>query len=308
MLKKFSAKAKIGVMIGILQLPTFSQALTWEDLWLNPNQQGADLLKHNKNQEAAAKFTDTKWKGIAYYQDKQYERAYEQFKSDHSALGFYNQGNSLAYMHKYQEAINAYQEALKLDKNYPDAKYNIEVLEKLLKDQTKNNSQNSSQAKNNQAKNDQSKADNKSADNSNNHSGTNNSKQDNTQNKQTNQASNNNSSSDNSKNPANQYNPQDYSKNNQANGHKEQKLNNEPAAGKENSQQKDNLPGQINKRDGAQNSTNQAAIANSQASKEQLKQQEIQAKLSQVPDDPGGLLRNKFLRDYQRQQQEGNNE
>jgi hypothetical protein len=36
--------------------------------------------------------------------------------------------------------------------------------------------------------------------------------------------------------------------------------------------------------------------------------QELRAALSQIPDDPGGLLRNKFLRDYQNeQQQQGGN-
>ena len=35
---------------------------------------------------------------------------------------------------------------------------------------------------------------------------------------------------------------------------------------------------------------------------EQKQEQKINAVLSQIPDDPGGLLRNKFLRDYQNQQ------
>ena len=93
-------------------IPQLVFANSWQDFWFNPNQQGSRLLKQNKNAEAASKFTDNNWKGVAYYRDKQYAKAYAEFQQDNSAEGLYNQGNALAHMEKYQEAIDAYNKAI----------------------------------------------------------------------------------------------------------------------------------------------------------------------------------------------------
>ena len=45
-------------------------AFSFQDLWFNQNQQAARLLDQQKNSEAAAKFSDNHWKGVAYYRDK----------------------------------------------------------------------------------------------------------------------------------------------------------------------------------------------------------------------------------------------
>jgi len=46
--------------------------------------------------------------------------------------------------------------------------------------------------------------------------------------------------------------------------------------------------------------TSQQAVAQSTEAREaQLRQKKMDALLSQIPDDPGGLLKQKFLRDYQ---------
>ena len=98
----------------LLLLPQIALANVWQDLWFNKNQQGSQLLKQNKNDEAAQTFTDKNWKGIAYYRDGKYQEAYDEFKQDNSAQGLYNQGNALAHMQKYQEAIDVLTKALSL--------------------------------------------------------------------------------------------------------------------------------------------------------------------------------------------------
>ncbi len=68
-------------------------------------------------------------KGIQTYRDKDYPLAEDYFKQANHP---YNLGNALAYQGKIQEAIAAYQEALKRNPEDEDAQFNKEYLEKQL--------------------------------------------------------------------------------------------------------------------------------------------------------------------------------
>lgn len=79
--------------------------------------------------------------GIQEYRAQNYMRAEENFKKANHP---YNQGNALAYQGKIQEAIHAYQQALKINPKDKDALFNKEYLEQQLK-------QNQSESKNSNA-------------------------------------------------------------------------------------------------------------------------------------------------------------
>jgi len=326
-------------------LPQLACAFSWKDLWFNQDQQGQQLLKDNKNREAAETFSNNRWKGIAYYKDKQFDKAYSEFQTDKSAQGYYNQGNALAQMQKYQEAIDAYTQSLKRDKNNQDAKDNIELLKKLQQQDKQNNKQDQSQDKNQQEKQDNKQ--NQSQDNKQSQSDSqqqqgkdqqqnqdNSSQSDKNGNSQQNQAQNNQqnknqeqnkSGNNNQQNNMNQQNGQQSSsqQNNKQNDNKaananeadkQQSQNQQQSAQKQSgNQQKNPQPDPANEITQQPPPKNQEKPAANAASSqymtpEQKQQQELKAELSQIPDDPGGLLRNKFIRDYQKEQQEGNNE
>lgn len=308
MLKKYKL-----FLILLIILPGLTYAFSWNDLWFNDNQQGQHLLKQNKAKAAAAKFKDDKWKGIAYYKDKQFDQAYNEFKKDKSGLGYYNQGNALAQSQKYQEAIDAYTQALKIDRNNADAKYNIELLKKLQQqqknkdnseskpqdneqkdnkdqsksDKSKDNKQKDSEKKDQQSKdNDQSKSDQSKDDKQKDSTKDNQQSQSNdAKNKPDNQAKPNQSEADKQKDSSNQNKPENKDKN-QAD--KVNQATEDPK--KDNKDLKDALAG------------------NNMTPEEKRRQQQLKAALSQIPDDPGGLLRNKFRRDYQNEQQQGNSQ
>ena len=63
-------------LIALFLLPGLIYANFWQDLWLNKNQQAAQLLQQKRNKEAAKTFTDDSWKAIAYYKAKDYKEAY----------------------------------------------------------------------------------------------------------------------------------------------------------------------------------------------------------------------------------------
>ena len=77
---------------------------------------------------------------VADYRAGEYDKAVQGFEKHP-----YNRGNALAHAGKIQEAIQSYAEALKLDPNDEDAKFNKEYLEKQLPPQDQNQQKNQDQ-------------------------------------------------------------------------------------------------------------------------------------------------------------------
>ncbi len=98
--------------------------------------------------------------GEAYYKDKKYKQALSEFKAIKSKkLEFkklHNMGNTLAHLKKIDDAIKAYEQALKI-KEDKDTRYNLELLKKMKKKQQQKKKQNKKNKKNDKKKNQQNK-------------------------------------------------------------------------------------------------------------------------------------------------------
>jgi Ca-activated chloride channel family protein len=114
-------------------------------MWLNPDQRGLKALNAGNAEKAEQLFKDSEWKAAAAYKNKDFKTAEKLYSGDKSATGQYNLGNSLAMQGKLPEAIKAYEQALTLQANFPDAKANLETVKKALEQQDKQQ-----QAQNNQ--------------------------------------------------------------------------------------------------------------------------------------------------------------
>src|SRR5262245_24448914 len=108
-------------------------AFGWKDLWLRPDQQAKRLLDAGKMHQAAIRFKNPEWKGIAYYRAGLYSSAVNEFAKGNSSLNYYNRGNALAHLGEYSEAVFSYEQALKCDPFNEDAKYNRDLLKKYLR-------------------------------------------------------------------------------------------------------------------------------------------------------------------------------
>ncbi len=138
-------KRSFLLTILILQfLNSSAHAFSWDDLWLNSNQQGQKLLSSNP-EIAADKFKDKSYKAAAQYKSKQYEKAVKNFTEQNQ---MYNAGTTLAHMGKIDEAVKIYEELLKTEPDHKDAKFNLEYLKKLQ--QPNKQSQKQSQGQNKQ--------------------------------------------------------------------------------------------------------------------------------------------------------------
>ncbi len=132
--------AKQGWLMVLLLLPysipDTSYAGMWDSLWLNADQQGYQALQQQRPKQAAKLFKNKAWKASAWYQAKDYQQALHYFSQAHLSLNkadqYYNQGNSLAQLQRYQKAIDAYQKALQLNPAMQDAKDNLQLIQQLL--------------------------------------------------------------------------------------------------------------------------------------------------------------------------------
>lgn len=118
-----------------------SAQASWVDWWKTPDQQGAALLM-KEPKLAAERFENPEWKAVAEYRSGNYQAAASQWNALQS---HYNQGNALARLGDYPEAIKAYESALKINPKDDDAAYNKALLEKLLKQQKQQQQQQTQQ-------------------------------------------------------------------------------------------------------------------------------------------------------------------
>jgi len=272
--------------------PAYANSL-WDSLWLNKDQRAEKLYKQDKPKEAAELFIDKKWKASALFKDKQYQKSIETLQGIDSADAHYNAGNAYAKLGETDKAISEYNNSLKLNPNHEDALYNKKLLEEQKQKKSGKDQNQSSKDKKNNENNSDSQLDDKGnksdKQQNNNKESESNDKSNSSEPKSTNQESSNQESS--SEESTNQESSRNESPNNgdPKEQQKDSDTNNKEEANKQTAEDKSKQSDQ--------------KINQSQSREEKSKQQKItQQWLRRIPDDPGGLLRNKFKYQYQRQQ------
>lgn len=265
-----------------------SWALDIPDFLLNQDQQAFKQLA-NKPQYASELFKDQNWKATSLYKAGDYQGALDIWAQNSDAQSLYNQGNALAKLNKLDDAINAYQKALEKQPDLEDAAFNKELIENMQRDQESSDQQQSDSSDKESSDSDQQKQD-----------------------QQNNSPSDKNEDGDNSQN---------QSQDKQQDGQQQQEpssAQSEEEKGSENPNQSSQTDAEKQKEQEMQQLKQQQAQADKkdegekqqvQTSKpmsanEQEQQQAMQQWIERIPDDPGGLLRNKFLYQYKNRPQD----
>jgi Ca-activated chloride channel family protein len=110
-------------------------ALGWQDLWKTADQQAREALENGDAAAAQSLFKDPEWRGSAAYKAGDYESAINEFLDFDDADSHYNRGNALAHSGDLDAAIEAYDQALAMNPEMEDAKANKELLEQLKQQQ-----------------------------------------------------------------------------------------------------------------------------------------------------------------------------
>lgn len=263
------------VLVGILLPSPEAEAFEWQDLWKNSNQQAMEALDAKNPELAAEKFKRPDWKGEALYQANQFEAAAKEFAKGENASSLYNQGNALAKAGKLDEAIKAYDEALKRKPDMEDAAFNKKLLEDLKKQQQEQQKQGNSDQQQDQQNQDQNGQE----------------QNQDQKNQQSDQQ-------------------QDGQQNQQQNADQKEQENKQSASQNEQQKQQENEEQKAARQSQEEQSPEEQQDEAMQAMKEEEQeirtpdQQAVDNWLKTIPDDPGGLLRRKFLHQQQQQREQ----
>ncbi|MCF6211846.1 MAG: VWA domain-containing protein [Gammaproteobacteria bacterium] len=125
----------IVLLIGVLSPSQPVMATGWDDLWQRPDQQATRALAQKDYERASQIAEDPLLRGIAEYRRGNYEQALENFSQASGVTADYDRGNALAKLGRYEEAIAAYDNALKSAPDMEDAQANKATVEALLRQQ-----------------------------------------------------------------------------------------------------------------------------------------------------------------------------
>jgi Ca-activated chloride channel family protein len=225
--------------------------------------------------QAARLADDPALRGTAAYQAGDYEQAVDAFTGSAGIDADYNQGNALAKLERYEEAIAAYDRALATQPGMADAEHNKAEVEKLLEKQQQEQQKDQNKQKDQKDQKDQQGQQG----------------QQDQQDEAGEQGADQEQSADGSQGDSGEQGEQQED----AAGEQQQAADEEGAAAEQQSAQQD---GEDGKEQGNQKA--ETAAANPLDSEEK---QAAEQWLRRIPDDPGGLLRRKFLYQYRQQAQ-----
>ncbi|WP_051938312.1 VWA domain-containing protein [Ghiorsea bivora] len=266
----------------MLWQPAPSDAGVWQDLWQTPDQQAQALMQQKDYAKAYQTFENPAWKAAAAYRNQDYQAAVAAFKQmkQPQADDWYNYGNALARVGKLDEAIAAYQQTLKLNPNHADAQANKTLVEKLKEQQEQQQDKDEDKKQDSEKQGDSKQGDGGQS-----------------QKKQQEQKD----KSQQGKTEEQQQAQQGQ----QGKQGQDQQQAQQQSSNSKNNQDKEGKPtkaAQMNQDQGdAKEKDKQAQALVSDEQPKSEAQQAFEQTLRRVPDDPSGLLRRKFLYQYQRQ-------
>lgn len=301
------------LIVACLIFPHAIHAFSWEDLWKTPDQQAQQLFHKEDYQQAKERFQNPEWQASSCYKLGEYQEAAELFQKNHSADGLYNFGTAKAKGGDLEAALDAYNQVLEMQPDHEDALHNKKLIEEFKKQQQnqqdqnqKNQSDQKQQDQNKQNQNDNQKENEQNQSNQNQQNGDQKEQQQSKQNQQ---------DEDQKQNSDQQQNKdsQDQNKENvsQQDKEKQNKTSEKPSetspqetqkqSEERQKQYKDNVEKEL--QESKQKDSSQKIQDIEEESEENLQKQVDEKILQRIKDDPGGLLRRKFLQQqWQREQ------
>ncbi len=271
------------VLALLLITPHPAQALDLDSLWKTPDQRGAQAFEQQDYSRAAQQFENPRWKASALYRAGKFAAAASQLEKPQTADDWYNRGNALVKAGDLPAALKSYQQALKRDPQNTDARFNKDLVVKAMQYQGPKKKKTGKKGKQGSQQKQSDKGGKESQSQ----------KSSNAQQKQDSQ----------------QGEKQDQQNNSAAGDEQEsQEKSSSQPADKEDENAPPKAKTQQKKKTG-EKSVERSGQTNIQSEfqkkePESAEQRETRFLLQQIPDDPGGLLRRKFLYQYRQRGQQ----
>lgn len=257
------------VLIVGLSSPSFAGFLYSAD------QEGMQQFNKGAYQQAAQKFEDSDWQAASWYKAGDYDKAVKQYSQmQKSEDSLYNLGNALAKSGKIKEAMEKYEEVLKINPQNEDAKFNLEYLKQQQNQQQQQNQNNKSQENDNKERQSQN------------------------QNQQQNQDKQNQDNKDNSQQNAEENNKEEQSQNEESSSDSKEEDKEQPEENSQNNSENNEQKQQQS----LEEQKAQAAPAK-EGDKDDKYDEEVQAReqrFREISEDKGGLLRAFIYKEYQK--------
>ncbi|MCG7199214.1 VWA domain-containing protein [Marinobacter pelagius] len=254
------------VLLTLPLIPEPAMAISWGNVWQREDQRAPELIQEDPEQ-AALELDSPAWRAPALYRSGQYQQAAELYESLSGPDADYNRGNALARAGKLKQALEAYEEALAQAPEMEDARHNRDLVRQLLDLQQQQNQQGQDDSQQQQSP----ESEGNSQDQSSQQGGD-------SQNGQ-------------QPSPAGD-DPSGQSDSRRENGQGEQES--DPAGSRQ--EAPSGQPGESGGQQDGQQAQAPAAISETPLTQGQ------EQWLRRIPDNPGGLLRRKFLQQYQERQ------
>ncbi len=114
----------------LLSAPAFANI--WSNLWRTPDQQGQALLEAGRPSQAALHFTSVRRKAYADLEAGNYAQAAHLLTRFRDATSEYNRGNALAHLGQLRAALAAYDAALRQAPHDRDIRHNRDLIKRML--------------------------------------------------------------------------------------------------------------------------------------------------------------------------------
>lgn len=115
-----------GLLVLVVGFGVYSLKDGEFSLWTS-DQQGHRLYEGTDYAQAATRFVDPMWRGIALFRAGEFDKAASLFAGYDTAEAAFNQGNALVMQGEYEAAVDRFARALELRPDWEDATVNREI-------------------------------------------------------------------------------------------------------------------------------------------------------------------------------------
>ncbi|MEM9384402.1 MAG: VWA domain-containing protein [Pseudomonadota bacterium] len=130
-------RGALVVLIGLVLMPVPrpAYAFEWSALWSRDDQRGRQALEEERYDQASELLADPEWKAAAHFRGERFEESAGLLESQEGIRALYNRGTAVARNGDYRTAIELYRELLEQAPNHEDALHNLEILLEELEQQ-----------------------------------------------------------------------------------------------------------------------------------------------------------------------------